>query len=221
MSMQSLRALSALLCYPTAETMAALDELSAVLRSDPLLPPDRLAALDTFIAELRTLPLLDAEERYVTLFDRNRSLSLHLYEHVHGESRDRGQAMVRLATLYALHGLEVTARELPDYLPLYLEFLSQPPDRAARSMLAEAAHVIAALATKLEARHSRYAAVLRAVEALAAQAPRIEQVNEALTALDPAADSPAALDAAWEEEAVRFNAGAAVNDMAGAAACGR
>ena len=141
MSMQSLRALSALLCYPTAETMAALDELAEVLRADPLLPPDRLAALDNFIAELRTLPLLDAEERYVALFDRNRSLSLHLYEHVHGESRDRGQAMVRLAALYALHGLEFTARELPDYLPLYLEFLSQLPERAARSMLAEAAHV--------------------------------------------------------------------------------
>jgi nitrate reductase delta subunit len=221
MSMQSLRALSALLCYPAAETIAALDEVAAVLRADPLLPPDRLAAINAFIAELRTLPLLDAEERYVALFDRNRSLSLHLYEHVHGESRDRGQAMVRLATLYALHGLEVTARELPDYLPLYLEFLSQVPERAARSMLAEAAHVIAALATKLEARQSGYAAVLRAAAALAARPPRDAAVNEALTSLDPAADSPEALDAEWEEDAVRFNAGAAVSDAAGAAACGR
>lgn len=220
MSMQSLRALSALLCYPTTETMAALDEFSEILHADPLLPPDRLAAISAFIAELRTLPLLDAEERYVALFDRNRSLSLHLYEHVHGESRDRGQAMVRLATLYALHGLEVTARELPDYLPLYLEFLSQLPERAARSMLAEAAHVIAALATKLEARESLYATVLRAAEALAARPPRRDAVHEALTALDPAADDPDALDAEWEEEAVRFNAGAAVNDAA-AAACGR
>jgi len=221
MSVQSLRALSALLCYPTAETMAALDEVTAVLRADPLLPADRRAAVFGFIAELRALPLLDAEERYVALFDRNRSLSLHLYEHVHGESRDRGQAMVRLATLYALHGLEVAARELPDYLPLYLEFLSQVPERAARSMLAEAAHVIAALATKLEARQSGYAAVLRAVEALASRPPRDAAVNEALTSLDPAADSPEALDAEWEEEAVRFNAGAAVSDSAGAAACGR
>ncbi len=219
--MQSLRALSALLCYPTAETMAALDELAEALHADPLLPPDRLAALENFIADLRTLPLLDAEERYVALFDRNRSLSLHLYEHVHGESRDRGQAMVRLAALSALHGLEFTARELPDYLPLYLEFLSQVPERAARSMLAEAAHVIVALATKLEARGSAYAAVLRAAEALAARPPLDAAVNEALTSLDPAADSPEALDAEWEEEAVRFNAGAAVNDMAGAAACGR
>ena len=221
MSMQSLRALSALLCYPTAEMMAALDEVGAVLRADPVLPAERLAAVDGFIAELRALPLLDAEERYVALFDRNRSLSLHLYEHVHGESRDRGQAMVRLATLYAMHGLEVSARELPDYLPLYLEFLSQVPERAARSMLAEAAHVVAALATKLEKRRSGYAAVLRAVEALAARPPRGEAVTEALTALDSGGDSATALDAAWEEEAVRFNAGAAVNDMAGAAACGR
>ncbi len=219
--MQSLRALSALLCYPSAETMAALDEVSEVLRADPLLAADRCAAVERFIVELRALPLLDAEERYVALFDRNRSLSLHLYEHVHGESRDRGQAMVRLATLYALHGLEISARELPDYLPLYLEFLAQLPERAARSMLAEAAHVIAALATKLEARQSGYAAVLRAVEALAARPPRPDAVREALGTLDPAADSPAALDAEWEEEAVRFNAGAAVNDLAAATACGR
>src|SRR5208337_1723789 len=116
----------------------------------------------------------------------------------------RGQAMVRLAALYALHGLEVTARELPDYLPLYLEFLSLLPERAARSMLAEAAHVIAALATKLEARQSGYAAVLRAVEALAGRPPRREAVSQALASLDPAADSPDSLDADWEEEAVRF-----------------
>jgi nitrate reductase delta subunit len=219
--MQSLRALSMLLCYPTAETMAMLDELEEVLRTEARLPADRQEAVGRFIAELRALPLLDAEERYVALFDRNRSLSLHLYEHVHGESRDRGQAMVRLATLYSLHGLEICARELPDYLPLYLEFLSLLPERAARSMLAEAAHVIAALATKLETRRSRYAALFRALEALAARPPRSEAVNEVLASLDPAADGPEALDAEWEEEAVRFNAGTATNDGAGAAARGR
>ena len=219
--MQTLRILSALLCYPTAELLGSLDELADMLHGEALLPTDRLVALDALIDDLRALPLLDAEERYVALFDRNRSLSLHLYEHVHGESRDRGQAMVRLATLYSLHGLEISARELPDYLPLYLEFLSQLPERAARSMLAEAAHVIAALASKLEARNSHYAAVLRAAEALAARTPRPEAITEVLMALDPAADSAEALDAQWEEEAVRFNAGAAINDAAGAAACGR
>lgn len=219
--MLTLRILSALLCYPTRELRDSLGELADTLHGEAGLSSDRLAALDALIDELRALPLLDAEERYVALFDRNRSLSLHLYEHVHGESRDRGQAMVRLATLYSLHGFEISARELPDYLPLYLEFLSLLPDRVARSMLAEAAHVIAALASKLEARDSRYAAVLRAAEALAARAPRPEAIDAALTALDAAADSADVLDARWEEEAVRFNAGAAINDAAGAAACGR
>ena len=219
--MQSLRALSALLCYPTAETIAALDEIATVLRAEPLLPAARCAAVEQFIAELRALPLLDAEERYVALFDRSRTLSLHLHEHVHGESRDRGQAMVRLATLYSLHGMEIEAHELPDYLPLYLEFLSMLPAPAARSMLAEAAHVVAALASRLEARDSAYASVLRAVEALAARAPREDAIGEVLAAIGPAADSPEAIDAEWEEAAVHFGAGAAGNDAAAAAACGR
>jgi nitrate reductase molybdenum cofactor assembly chaperone NarJ/NarW len=217
MSMQSLRALSALLCYPTAETMAALDELTEALCADRLLPPDRLAAINAFIAELRALPLLDAEERYVALFDRNRSLSLHLYEHVHGESRDRGQAMVRLSELYRLHGLDIFARELPDYLPLFLEFLSVLPERAARSMLADAVHVVAALHGKLRARGSAYAAVMAAVEALAARRPAEHMVAEAATALPAEADSLAALDRQWEDEAVRFTAAGAPEQTA---ACG-
>jgi nitrate reductase delta subunit len=221
MSTLALRALSALLRYPTAEIIAALDEIAAALRAEVALPAERREACEQFIGELAAMPLLDAEEHYVALFDRSRSLSLHLYEHVHGGSRDRGQAMVRLATLYALHGLEIEARELPDYLPLYLEFLSVLPRQAARSLLAEAAHVIAALATKLEARLSGYAAVLRAVEALAERAPAAEAVSDAIANLDPAADDAGALDAQWEEEAVRFDAGSAINDRAAAAACGR
>jgi nitrate reductase delta subunit len=221
MTILALRAASALLRYPSAEMTAALDEIAAALRAEPALPAQRLEACEHFIAELAAIPLLDAEERYVALFDRNRSLSLHLYEHVHGESRDRGQAMVRLATLYALHGLEIDAHELPDYLPLYLEFLSVLPRPAARSSLAQAAHVIAALATKLEARGSGYAAVLRVVEALAECAPAAEAVSDAIASLDPAADDAEALDAQWEEEAVRFDVGSAINDRAAAAACGR
>jgi nitrate reductase molybdenum cofactor assembly chaperone NarJ/NarW len=149
---------------------------------------------------------LDAQERYVALFDRNRSLSLHLYEHVHGESRERGEAMVRLAALYKLHGLHIAANELPDYLPLYLEFLSLLPDQAARSLLAEAVHVIAALADKLEARGSEYAMVLRAIETLAARPAAAAAVEDVRGRLDPEADDLVALDRQWEDEVVRFAA---------------
>ncbi len=204
--MQTFRVLSALLCYPESELLDALDEFTAVLDAERALRPAARRALDSFIARLGATDLLDAQERYVALFDRNRSLSLHLYEHVHGESRERGEAMVRLAALYKLHGLHVAVNELPDYLPLYLEFLSLQPDKAAHSLLAEAVHVIVALADKLEARDSPYAAVLRAIEALAARPAEAAAVQEVRGKLDPAADDLATLDRQWEDEVVRFTA---------------
>jgi nitrate reductase delta subunit len=115
--------------------------------------------------------------------------------------------MVRLAALYKLHGLNIAANELPDYLPLYLEFLSLLPHETARSLLAEAVHVIAALADKLEARGSEYAAVLRAIEALAARPASAASVEDVRGRLDPAADDLVALDRQWEDEVVRFAAG--------------
>jgi len=215
LSMQTFRVLSALLSYPEQELLDALPECRAVLDCEALVPPAERAALHGFIDALGTTELLDAQERYVALFDRNRSLSLHIYEHVHGESRDRGQAMVRLSELYRLHGLDIFARELPDYLPLFLEFLSVLPERPARSMLADAAHVIAALHGKLRAHDSGYAAVLGAVEALAARRPAEHLIAEVVAGLPEEADSLAALDRQWEDEAVRFTAAGAPEQTAG------
>lgn len=220
--MRTFRILSALLCYPEQALRDALAEFGPVLDAEATLPRDARADLGHFIAELGEGELLDAQERYVALFDRNRSLSLHLYEHVHGESRDRGQAMVRLNTLYQLHGLDATTRELPDYLPLYLEFLSIVPEKAARSLLAEAVHVVGALRRKLEKRDSPYAAVLRAVEGLAARPAAAAAIAQAMRTLECDADLPTALDAEWEEEAVRFTANPATPAMGAHAAprCG-
>jgi nitrate reductase molybdenum cofactor assembly chaperone NarJ/NarW len=217
MSMQTFRVLSALLSYPEQEFLDALPECREVLEREGLVPSGERRALCAFIDKLAESELLDAQESYVALFDRNRSVSLHIYEHVHGESRDRGQAMVRLSELYRLHGLDIFARELPDYLPLFLEFLSVLPERAARSMLGDAAHVIAALHGKLRARDSAYAAVMGAVEALAARHPAEHMIAEAAAALPVEADSLAALDRQWEDEAVRFTAAGAPEQTA---ACG-
>jgi nitrate reductase delta subunit len=215
--MQTFRVLSALLRYPEQELLDAADELIEVLEAEALLPPSERRTVAAFIEDLARLDLLEAQERYVALFDRNRSLSLHIYEHVHGESRDRGQAMVRLDQLYRLHGLEIAARELPDYIPLFLEFLSLLPERAARSVLADAAHVIAALHAKLGLRGSAYASVMGAVEALAARPAAPDAVAEAVATLPAEADTLAALDRQWEDEAVRFTAGGSPE---AAAACG-
>ena len=204
----SFRVLSALLAYPEPELAAALEEGMAILEGEGLVPVRERRALLPLLESLRERDMLSAQERYVALFDRRRSASLHLYEHVHGESRDRGQAMVRLKELYRLHGLEIEARELPDYLPLFLEFLSLIPPKAAQSILAEAMPIVAAIGQRLREWQSPYAAVFDAIGALAKSRPNAAEVETILKALPPEDDSAAALDKRWEEEAVSFLGGA-------------
>ena len=131
------RALAALISYPTPALQAATGEIAAVLAEEGLVAPSQRAAIDHLLAELAQRDIYDLQERYFALFDRSRTLSLHLFEHVHGESRDRGQAMADLIELYRGHGLEPTAGELPDFLPLFLEFVSLLPAGEAQALLAE------------------------------------------------------------------------------------
>ena len=219
--MKTFKVLSLLLSYPEAELIAHGAELAEVLEQEALLPANARRAVAGFIGELMRLDLLDAQERYVGLFDRNRSLSLHLYEHIHGESRDRGQAMVQLAELYRLHGLAIGAAELPDYLPLFLEFLALLPLPAARSLLGEAVHVVTALRENLAGRASSYAAVMGAVENLAAKPAERARIEEVLAVLPPEGDSLEALDRQWEEEAVRFAAAEGPGSQPAGMGCGR
>ncbi len=158
--------------------------------------------------EFETGELYDLQERYVLLFDRTRSLSLHMFEHVHGESRDRGQAMVDLQNLYGEKGLELGTSELPDFLPLFLEFLSLLPRAEAYDLLGQPAHILAAIAERLRKRESAYEAVFRALVALAKDKPKGEVIAAALQAPDIDPNDLAALDAAWEDEEVRFGPGA-------------
>ncbi len=118
------KALSALLTYPTEELVAAVPEIAAAIASDGMVSAKGRESLTVLFIDLQTLDLYELQERYVDLFDKTRKLSLHLFEHVHGESRDRGQAMVDLAMLYEKGGLMLAANELPDYLPLFLEYLA-------------------------------------------------------------------------------------------------
>ncbi len=202
--MKSLKALSALLTYPTAQLQQACGEISETLEHDKALPLAVRQQLHTLLTELVTGDLYDLQERYVLLFDRTRSLSLHLFEHVHGESRDRGQAMVDLKAQYAQAGLEIDAAELPDFLPLFLEYLSTLPAAQACETLGQPAHIFAALAERLRKRRSAYEAVFRGLVALAAAKPKDEEVSALLKLPDPEATDLAALDAAWEDEPVNF-----------------
>src|SRR5690606_31760887 len=143
-----------------------LGELGAPLAADGILPPAGRRELEALIAELAALDLIDAQERYVELFDRGRKLSLHVFEHTHAESRDRGPAMVELMRHYEAAGFELAARELPDYLPLVLEFLAERPLPEALEMLGEAMPVLTLLGARLRERKSRYAAVFEALEGI-------------------------------------------------------
>lgn len=198
------RALALLLRYPTEETLALLPAVGETLAADERLPAPIRRALGRLVAELAALDVYDAQERYVWLFDRTRSLSLNLYEHVHGESRDRGQAMVDLLALYRSKGLELTANELPDHLPVFLEFLSTQPDAEAASLLGEAAHVLSALGERLHRRQSPYRAVFGALAALAADPADAEALAALMREPDDNPDDLEAMDRLWAETAVTF-----------------
>ena len=165
--MKTFKVLAALLSYPEAEMIAALPELESVLLREGLLGPIEQQDLRKLTRELADGDLLDLQERYVGLFDRSRGLSLHLFEHVHGDSRDRGSAMVELANLYRQRGLMIARAELPDYLPLFLEYLAHLDRAEARSSLGDVAHILAPIHQRLAKRGSSYAFAIAALLRLA------------------------------------------------------
>ena len=198
------RALAVLLSYPTAEVAALVPSAMAALAVGGIVPMSLVRGLAPLARELEQDDLYDAQARYVDLFDRTRSLSLQLYEHIHGESRDRGQAMVELLKLYSSHGLELTAKDLPDHLPVFLEFLSQRPADEAAALLGQAAHVLEALRERLKKRDSNYALVFDALVAIVDADRNPEAVNALLQEPDDNPDDLEALDRAWAEEQVTF-----------------
>jgi len=197
------KTLSALLSYPSPVLQAAVPEIRHVLTAEGLVPRRRLDALWPFLDALAAGDPIEVQERYVELFDRGRHLSLHLFEHVHGESRDRGQAMVDLAALYERGGMVLSTGELPDYLPLFLEYLSTRPEGEARKELANTLPILEALGERLAPRDAGYAAVMAAVAALAGSS--IQFAGEVVP--EDRDGDLAALDAEWEETAVAFGPG--------------
>jgi nitrate reductase delta subunit len=160
------KALGALLAYPTPELLQALPEIRAAIQAEKRLGVRERTALFLLLAELGHRDLLDSQEKYVDLFDRGRSTSLNLFEHVHGDSRDRGPAMLDLHGVYRAAGFAFTTGELPDYLPAVLEFLSTQPFATAEEMLGDCAHILRALGETLARRESPHASVFAALLAM-------------------------------------------------------
>jgi nitrate reductase delta subunit len=184
----TLRALACLLRYPDADLRTHLAELGEALHAERALGTARLAEIDRLIERLGARDGLRVEAEYVELFDRGRRTALHLFEHVHGDSRDRGAAMVDLVQTYERAGLWLAPGELPDHLPVVLEFASTQPAATARAFLGETADIVRAIFSALLERQSPYASVLAAVLDLAGE--RAERV-----ALAP----ERGLDEAWAE----------------------
>jgi len=218
--MRTYRALAALISYPTAELQAAVrsGELEAAIQREGLLGRRDLANLRPLLDAIRDQDRLDLQAAYVELFDRSRSRSLHLFEHVFGESRDRGPAMVELQNMYAEAGLDIAANELPDYLPLYLEYCSVLTPGEARDALARPIHVVSAVRARLDKRESAYAGVLRALEGLAASTADPAELEQLLAEDDDDPNDTQQLDAAWSEEPVTFGPDA---PGVGGNSCGR
>ena len=185
----TLRVLARLLGYPDAPLREALAEVRAALHAEQALGPESLATLDQLIDWIGGQPPLQVEAAYVETFDRGRATALHLFEHVHGDSRDRGPAMIDLMRTYEAAGLFMAEGELPDHLPVLLEFASTQPPQQAREFIGETAHILQSIHAALHARRSPYAAALAAAIELAG-----EPVREAAPA---PAEVP--LDQSWQE----------------------
>lgn len=159
---------SALLSYPDEELVGAMPQLKSLLseeQSRQLFP--------VFALFDNSADLIELQEQYVDTFDRKPSHSLHLFEHIHGESRDRGQAMVDLRNEYIEHGLLPDTTELPDYIPLFLEFLSQIPSDKAADLLGDAIHILSRLEEKLGRAHSPYAVIFTVLRGMTTVVPEV------------------------------------------------
>lgn len=195
---KTFKVLGLLMCYPDREWVDHGDELIHILSEEGMVLGDDLQAITDLVLSLKQ-DLLGAQEIYVATFDRVRSLSLHLFEHIHGESRDRGQAMVDLVQLYKQNGLWRTMKELPDYLPMFLEYLSFLPRMEAVNNLVEPVHILQAIAKRLSERRSDYASVFNALIKIAgAETLEVEAIKADL--------SPdfAEMDTLWEDKSIEF-----------------
>lgn len=188
---RSLRVLARLLSYPDAQLRDDLADMRQALRSECAVPTARLTELEALMTTLERGNALDTEAEYVEVFDRGRATSLHLFEHVHGDSRDRGPAMIDLTQTYEKAGLFLGPNEMPDYLPVVLEFVSTQPPAEARAFLSEMAHIFNAIFNALQQRGSPYASVLGALLELSGEKAHPVKITP---------DEP--IDASWEEPVV-------------------
>lgn len=202
------KVLSLLLSYPNEELQKFLPQVENILREDSLLQDDKVSGLIEFCNRFSQLDLINWQEEYVQLFDYSRSVSLHIFEHIKGDSRDRGQAMVNLMEFYKVRGMQLTTKELPDYIPVFLEFLSTLTPEKAAELLGETVHVMDRINEALNESGNTYSSIFKAIISLSAKKP-----DKAITQEMIKNEKPLDLDAEYEEEPVTFGGGACNANM--------
>jgi len=208
--MKVLKVISLLLSYPSQELIDERDALEQLVIQDSILSAEAKRRLLDFIDQLLCKNYLDAQEDYIATFDRGRHTSLLLFEHVHGESRDRGQAMVELINIYQENGYELSVRELPDFIPLFLEFLSCCEPAMACDWLDEINHILALLEERLSQRDSPYAVLFTVLLSLVSPVQDRSDIAKQVAA-EERDDTMEMIDKVWEEEVVRFGADTAAS----------
>jgi len=197
--LKTYKILSLLLSYPSAELQRFLVEVKAELKNEGLLHSEKIKGIDRFVNHFGKMDLTDWQAEYVQLFDNSRSASLHLFEHIKGDSKDRGQAMVDMLEFYKENGMQLSANELPDYIPVFLEFLSTLEVGKAADLLAEPVHIVNRIFLALKEKKNPYRYVLSAIVSLSARQP-----DEKATKAVIQNEKPLDLDAEYEEEPVEF-----------------
>lgn len=199
-----LRVISRLLDYPTQDLFSHAGDLVKVVNECKQISDEDRKQIVDFIHQLTGADLYDAQEQYDLLFDRGRALSLLLFEHVHGESRDRGQAMVDLMGEYSSRGFEISSKQLPDYIPLYLEFLSEQDESYMQEWLSDVSHILTTLSERLLERKCHYRVLFEALIELSGATVDREKIAKAVRKEQPD-DTMEAIDEAWEDKEVRFD----------------
>lgn len=203
-NMDILKVLSCLIDYPRIEVITNKEALDEVIKSAKL-DAHLKTKLLTFVHTHTSKELMEWQSEYDALFERGRSLALWLFEHVHGESRDRGQAMVDLTAMYRDAGLALSQHELPDYIPLFLEFLSTQGEDNAQKWIQDMEHIIGLLFCRLEKRNSEYAVLFETLLTIANSAVDLDDIRKQISG-EKRDDTKEALDKEWEEEEVTFGA---------------
>ncbi len=207
MMIKTYKVLSLLLSYPNEELQQFLPQVENALREEALLQDDKIDGLIEFCRRFGPLDLMSWQEEYVQLFDYSRSVSLHIFEHIKGDSRDRGQAMVNLMEFYKESGMHLTTKELPDYIPAFLEFLATLTPAKAAELLGETVHIMDRINEALSESGNSYRYIFQAIISLSAKEP-----DKAVTREMIKNEKPLDLDAEYEEEPVTFGGGACNTD---------